>query len=232
MDEKPLITPSFLRTLLIGVGLLAALNIVNDLLGAPFWLVTRLIHLGSDSNISAWYSSCLLAVAGLIAFDCFRIAKTKAVRGGWAFGLIAITLIFMSCDEIAQFHEILGGYIAKQIGLSAQHFAQHAAWVWLGGPFIIVLFLVLIVLLRKPLSLVSGSSVLLSLGFGLIVLGGIVLESTINWLNHDELQWLWNIEIVAEETLEMLGSLVLAYAFSLWSTRIHARLSPLLSEPA
>ena len=53
-------------------------------------------------------------------------------------------------------------------------------------------------------------------GFGLIVVGGVILESTINFLNHEDLQWLWDLEVVVEETLEMLGSLTLAYALCVW----------------
>jgi len=50
----------------------------------------------------------------------------------------------------------------------------------------------------------------------LIILGGVILESTINFLNHEELQWLWNIEIIVEESLEMIGTLFIAYALIVW----------------
>ena len=230
-QNTPLVTLTFLHLLFVGVGVLVVANIVNYSLGTPFWLITQLIHLGSDNNIPAWYSSGLLAIGGVVAFDCFRLAKARAVTGAWAFALMAATLLFMSCDEIARLHELVGGHLVKSLGLSSHSFAQHAGWVWIGGPVVVGLFSALFLLLRKPLSLVGGSGRLLTLGFGMIILGGVVLESSINWLNHNELQWLWNIEIVLEEGLEMFGSLLLAYAFAVWNTSMSA-CSPLAGAAA
>ena len=230
--DKPRITLPFLHLLGVGVGLLSLANIINYSLGAPFWTITRLIHLGSDSNIPAWYSSGLLAVAGVVALDCFHLAKARGIAGAWSFACVAAALCLMSCDEIARLHEILGGQAAQLIGIADHSVGQHAGWVWIGGPLIMGLFGTFIFLLRKPLSSVGGSGRLLTFGFGFILLGGVVLESTINWLNHDELQWLWNIEIVVEETLEMLGSLLLAYAFTVWHTTMYTRSSTLSSASA
>lgn len=48
-------------------------------------------------------------------------------------------------------------------------------------------------------------------------MGGVVFESSINWLNHDELQWVWNAEIFVEESLEFAGSLLILYGFTRWN---------------
>ena len=66
-----------------------------------------------------------------------------------------------------------------------------------------------------------GTTFYLGLGFALIVLGGVVLESTINWLNHDDLQWVWDVEIVVEESLEMMGTISIIFSFLRWRDETH-----------
>lgn len=199
-----------------GTMFLMAANVVDLVLGRPFWIVTRFIYLGCDDNLSAWYSSILLAVAGLLAYECSLCAKRKHIQGGVSFLVFAGLLFFMSGDEVARFHEILGGYAAKYCHISSYDFAKHADWVWVGGPFIVMVFIGYLFLLKKAFSSVSASMYFLGIGFSLIILGGVVLESTTNFLNHGEYQWIWNIEVVAEESLEMMGSLFISYALIRW----------------
>jgi len=70
------------------------------------------------------------------------------------------------------------------------------------------------------------------LGTGLlcIIFGGVVLESTINWLNHEELQWVWEAEIVIEESFEMIGTVLIAYALVLWRDGLRHHL-PIKNAP-
>jgi hypothetical protein len=205
-----------LRYLSLGVVLLVLINIVNDAIGRPFWNVTRHVYLGQDDNASAWFSSILLIVAAAFAYKCFRVAQASRIERYWAFGLVAGLLAVMSCDEVARFHESLDAVGARLEAVSTLGVGNHAGWVWVGGPVIVVAFAVFFAVLRRPLSLAPGSVRLFAIGIGLIVFGGILLESTINWLNHDELQWLWNLEVIAEETMEMAGTMFIAYSFQRW----------------
>lgn len=216
MQENTLINKQSLKYLLGGVIFLAVANAINILLGQPFWTITRFIFLGFDNNIAAWYSSILLAVAGLLSYECSLHAKIKKVTNHWPFLIFALLLFFMSCDEIAQFHEIIGGLIAKYTGVSSKSFAQHTAWVWIGGPIVLAIFTSFIFLLRKSFSLVPQSIFPLIIGFAFIILGGVVLESTTNFLNHEELEWVWHIEVIFEETFEMVGTIFIAYSLILW----------------
>lgn len=211
-----------LHWLLLGVLVLAVANITNQLIGKPYWGITRFIYLGYDNNLAAWYSSMLFVAAAFLAHECSVVARRKNIRGE-AFFLFALLLFFMSADEVAQIHEITGGYLAKFSGLAEQEFAKHSAWVWLGGPVIIALFVTAVVMLKREMALVPGSLKLLCIGLAMIVFGGVVLEASINFLNHESLQWVWDIEIVVEETLEMLGSVFIAYAMLIWRDGVLAR---------
>lgn len=220
MQENTLLNKRELRYLFAGILFLMAANIADLIFGKPFWGITRFIFLGYDDNVPAWYSSILLAVAGLLAYECSMHANRKNIQGGISFLIFAGLLFFMSADEVARFHEILGGYTANYFGISTKDYAKHASWVWVGGPLICVVFIGFIFLLKKAFSLVPGSMYLLVIGFSLIILGGVILESTINFLNHEELQWIWDIEIVLEESLEMIGTIFIAYALMLWRNGI------------
>jgi len=211
-----LINKKELQYLFSGIIFLVVANIADLIFGKPFWGITRFIHLGSDNNFSAWYSSMILAVAGLIAYECWVYAKKKEIQGSLSLLLFASLLLFMSSDEVARFHEILGKYVAQYYGISSKDFAKHASWVWIGGPFIVVVFISFLFLLKKVLALVSSSIFYLAIGLSLIILGGVILESTINFLNHEELQWVWDIEIILEESLEMIGTIVIAYGLIVW----------------
>ena len=216
MQESTLLNKRELQYLFAGITFLVVANIVDLVFGQPFWGITRFIFLGFDDNIAAWYSSMLLLVAGLIAYECWVYARINNIQGGLSFLIFAGLLFFMSGDEVARIHEIVGGYVAQYFDISSKDFAQHASWVWVGGPFIVAVFASFMFLLKRVFSLVSGSMFYLALGFSLIILGGVILESTISFLNHEELQWIWDIEIVIEESLEMTGTLFIAYALIVW----------------
>ena len=220
MGESTSLSKRELRFLSFGILFLAAANIVDLIFGKPFWIITRFIYLGYDDNVSTWYSSMLLAVASLIAYECWIYANNRKIQGGKSLLWLACLLIFMSADEVARFHEIFGGYAAKFFGLSSKGFAKHSAWVWIGGPVVITIFIGFMLLLKGVLSLVPRSMFYLAVGFSLIVLGGIFLESTTNFLNQQNLKWIWSIEVILEEVLEMIGTMFLAYALITWKTGI------------
>jgi hypothetical protein len=198
------------------VGGLAVINLVNLWIGKPYWGITRHIELGTDDNAAAWFSSLLLACGGLAALQCYQRAAAKKINQSWVFIAAAALMFGMSADEIAQLHETIFGDAAKLIGITNLEGAQHAGWVWIGGPVIALIFVIAAWTLRRPLLLVPESTPMLLYGLGLMFAGGVVVESSINFLNHEELQWIWDLEIIVEETMEMIGSLIVAMAFSSW----------------
>ncbi len=130
--------------------------------------------------------------------------------------MAAILLAAMSCDEVAQIHERIGDW-SHMLHLFPADWTRHARWVWIGGPIILVFYAFAINALRKPLSLAPGSFLLIAGGFGAIFLGGVVIESTINWLDHGERQRLWDAETIIEEGLELSGALLILYGLATWN---------------
>lgn len=198
------------------VFLLALANILNLIFGMPFWPITRLIDLGSDENLSAWFSSILLFIASLVGYDCWKVAKYKLLKNRNMILLFAFLLTFMSLDELARIHETIGDDLAKLTGLNNADIAKNANWVWLGGPVIILIFLYCTYALKDLFIGSMYSFKLLIAGMVSIVLGGVFLESSINFLHHEEDKLMWDIEIIVEEILEMTGSILILYALVLW----------------
>lgn len=209
-----LLNRTFLTKLAIGVLILFVLNTLDMLFGYPYYGITRFIHLDSDQNFAAWYSSILLLVAGLISLECHLFRAPSEAANRLTLLLFSLLLITLSADEISQFHEILGGYASKYIGIAGKDFAHRSAWVWIGGPLVAVTFAFFAWRMAGMLKEAPKAMAYLILGFTCIVLGGVVLESTINFLNRNELQNLWQIEVIAEEILEMTGSILIALAMT------------------
>jgi len=212
----PIIDKLLLKFLLGGILFFTFGNIFNQLLGSPFWPITRSIHLGFDDNIPAWYSSMLFLVAALVGFECSQVGKRFKLSGTWTFFIFSGLLALLSCDEIARLHETIGAFLGKSLGFLSPGVAKHTPWLLIGAPIVLGVFVGFFLLLKKSLAMVPGSLMVMGTGFALIIVGGVVLESTINWLNHDELQWLWEAEIIVEESLEMIGTILIAYSLMIW----------------
>jgi hypothetical protein len=208
---------------LAGVLLLTFANFLNLAVGQPFWPVTKFIYLGSDTNFPAWYSSILLVLAGLLAYECSCVAKKYNTQGHYSLFLFALLLFAMSADEIARIHETLGEFLSNKSGVVDSEQPSNAGWVFVGGPIVIIVFALMVYRLKDFLLLVPKSLTYLIAGFSCIIVGGVLLESTTNYLNHDDLQWLWDIEIVVEETLEMIGTILIMIALVVWRNEIQTR---------
>ena len=217
MEDFSLINKRTLHYLTGGILLLVLADIINYIVGMPFRTITRFISLNAESCIPAWYSSLLLAMAGLLSLQCFNYGKRKGVGRHWAFLLLAGLLFFMSCDEIAQFHERTGRVIAVLIArYSGMPLVKR--WVWVGGPIIVGVFLGIIGLLRRPLCLVRRSGLLLVIGFSLIFLGGVILEANAYFILpiYYDLEWARKTTFVLEESFEMIGTIFVAHSLVMW----------------
>lgn len=221
----------FYFVLLVGILLLAAANIIDLLFGRPFWIVTSKIHLGIEQTISTWYSSVLLACAATMAFLCFRVSVLKGIKPAFAWPFVAAMLLFLSCDEVATLHESIGHYLNEKIIPSVASEWKHTGWQILLGPVAVAIAVVLSGVLwthlrgagRTGLYMLTGCIVLLGSGIG--------LETTIEWLNHYELETLSQIQIIVEEIGEMTGSWLIGFGLMRRVNQLE-RLPPNAPDPS
>lgn len=192
---------------LVGITIgIIVLNIINVLLGNPSWQITRLIGVGFEGNFPTWFSSMLLVLAAFFAYKCSIAAKIKQ-NGKRMWQLLFLGLLGMSCDEVAQIHEHLGNTVNKYFFQLES--IKHSAWVIILGPFVLLVMVIFSVKMKKYLVGSTKAIKFLALGCCIYICGAFLLEATINFFNHDNLEWLWKIENILEELFEMLGVVII-----------------------
>jgi len=199
---------SLVRWLLRIGGVLIIFHLLNLALGKPSWQLYRIFDVGAEANIPTWFSSLLLFFASLTAFQCSKKVSLKLDRALWF--LIAGCLLIFSIDEIAMIHEHVFTVIREQLlppkvqEAIVAHFKE-TKWPVVAAPFVIVLGIFLVSSLKRLLKNSPQAAKLLLVGFGLVIGSAWGLELTENLMNEGALLWFWELERVAEESLEILG---------------------------
>lgn len=186
-----------------GVVVLFVANLFNLALGRPWWTVTQLIDLGMESNLPTWFSSLLWAVAAGFAWVCGRCGGARRDRN--TFRVLAVLLALFSMDEVAMVHERVGGVLARRLLPDLVAVFPHTSWPLVLGPPVLAVLVAVALYAWPVLCRTPRAAGLLIGGLTCAVAGGMVLEFAINFLNHMDLEWLWQLEVVAEETLELTG---------------------------
>lgn len=202
----------------IAIGLIAFHTLYSYMGGAQIsYQIYRLFHLGYEGNIPTWFSSIILFLCGMYSLEIyFQIKKETKNYSLWL--IMAFLFIAMSCDEVAQIHEMLGAVINKYyLHLSN---TQHSEWVFILGPFALIPILYIVVYLRKN-NLEKRVKTLLISGFGLYVLGAFVLEATLNFVDKAKYHWLWRVENIFEESFEIFGTLMILTGLIIYKRIIH-----------
>lgn len=198
-DEKRLI-----RSLIIVTVTLIFLNIINMLFGGPSWEIDRFINMDFEMNFPTWFSSLIWAIAAFMAYKCYEIAKIKG-SSAKIWGIVSFTLLFLSLDEVATIHEHLGKFINRHsfdLDISA------SPVVFL-GPIALFIMIVFIITLRRHLKGSKQAARLLLIGLGLVALGALALEHTLNFIPYKQLGSLRTVEVIFEESLEMFGAILI-----------------------
>ncbi len=213
-----------IRLLFRITGVLILIHLINLALGGPSWQIERLFCLGEEANIPTWFSSVLWALTAFASYCCSILVEAKKARTLW----ICITLGFLafSIDEVAMIHENLFEVISRFFPEGGRspilaHF-KATNWPIIAAPFL-VLTIAWLIQVFKHLSIRRPVGELLTFGFFLVIFGGWGLEITTNFLNHDNLQWVWEIESVFEESLEMIGTIFIISGLMIHQSVLRAR---------
>lgn len=196
--------PSTKWLTLIAIIIIAS-NIINILLGEPSWQITRLIDLDAEANIPTWFSSILLFIAAFFAYHCSLLAKTRQ-NGKTIWQVLSVGLLVMSCDEVATIHERLGFVINKYIFRFPR--PESHTWLLMIAPLAIIVILGICVRIKKYLKGSTKALRLLTIGVLVYFFGSIVLESTWMFLCSNHLDVLHRVEVILEESFEMIGVII------------------------
>ncbi|MBI3653699.1 MAG: hypothetical protein HY231_21925 [Acidobacteria bacterium] len=217
--------------------LLVALYWLDIVLGAPVAVLHALVDLDGEGNLPTWFSSFQLALIAL-ALGFLAFQQRKSERPSKIFlALLASVFLLWSADETAQMHERLTAFIGQRyVDWLPAFFAQHQS--------LVALFIVAALVLARWLwadvlafwQTHKRASLLAIAGFGVVVLGGAILETIgYKFFLNGTTPLLYQTEVCFEEFFEMLGASLILYSVSrLALTKaaerapVNQRLQPLL----
>ncbi|MCX6519534.1 MAG: hypothetical protein NTZ21_02585 [Actinobacteria bacterium] len=168
----------------------------------------QLFELNTEANVPTWFSAVQLAFASLLAWGCASLHRSRGLGGTASWRLVAGALLFVSADEVAQFHEQISFQVRQTLDTDG---LLRFAWVIPYGGAVTVLALLLFGWWR---SLPAATRRMLVLCAVMFVVGAVGLElvegAYESWLGKD---FGLRALTVLEEALEMFAVAALVGVF-------------------
>ncbi len=177
----------------------------------------RLLDFTGEGNAPAWYSSLLFLIGSALLAVVWRVRSAEGDRFRHHWAGLALVFLFLALDEAAAVHEQLIDPVRDALGTGG---ALLHAWIIPYGVALVLLFVVYVPFLRAlpartlRLMLVAGA-IYVAGAIGMEMIGGYA------WDRHP-VRGVSIIAIMAvEETLEMVGLAIFAYALLDHLERVH-----------
>ena len=181
------------------------------LLGEPFWRIHELFDLDSEASIPTWFSTIQLFMIGFIALLVANNQKTTPPPSKWGLTFFGLGFICLSMDEGSAIHEKLT-FTFYNNPLVPYFHGVHGIWIVVYGCIGIITLLIL----HKDIFAVCKyfrKEALIFLGGMIIFLAGAAGAETITFFYIDKSDpFIYAIEVILEEFLEMAGASILAYS--------------------
>ncbi|MBI4387419.1 MAG: hypothetical protein HY582_00045 [Candidatus Omnitrophica bacterium] len=194
------------------VAILVILHLVSLFAQKWSWQMERMFNLDGENNIPTWFSSIILALSAFTAYDCFKQSINSQHRNIWR--LVAVGLLFLSCDEVAMLHENLGSVLERHVwvpvlGTKILTVFPETVWPIMLAPLVLASILLFGFGLRACLKGSTQAFQLLSLGIAFMFFAGVGLDFSTNFINQNQFPWLLQVEIILEESFEMMGEILI-----------------------
>jgi hypothetical protein len=168
----------------------------------------------AEVAVPTWYSTLLLAAAGLLALGIGLLGRTvRRARWGW-WVAIGIVLVALSADEASAFHEIAVRPVQTLLHITAGPFLF--AWV---VPAAIVVVITFVVFARFYFGLPPDTRIGVGVGAAVFLVGALGMEmiqgAFVYQLEVPGTGTSFALDLLsgAEELLEITGSTLLIVAF-------------------
>jgi len=191
--------------------LFCAIYMGDFLLGEPVWRIHELFDLDSETSIPTWFSIIQLFVIGLIPLLIAFSQTTVPPPSKGGLTLFGLGFIYLSMDEGSVIHEKLT-YVFYNNPLVPYFHGTHGIWIVVYGCIGIIVLLIL----RKDIFAMFKhfrKEALIFLGGMIIFLAGAGGGETITYFYVDKSNpFVYTVEVVVEEFLEMSGASILFYS--------------------
>ena len=195
---------------------ISALLIFCHILGLTFlnwsWQWERMFNLDFENNIPTWFSGLVWAGAAFVTFFISLKAFDSRTRILW--WVLSSFFLFLFFDEIAGLHERFGQFIHQLFfGIDPNYDIRN--WVFILAPAAITLCTWLGYQLREDFKNDTEAGKLIILGFVLFFIGAAGFDLMTGILVRiQSLNWTQRLMIIAEESLEMFGSILILSGFT------------------
>lgn len=181
----------------------------------------QLFELNTEANVPTWFSSVQLAFAALLAWGCASLHRSRGLSGTASWRLVAGALLFVSADEVAQFHEQISFQVRQSLDTDGM---LRFAWVIPYGGAVAVLVVLLLGWWR---SLPAATRRMLAICAVTFVVGALGLElvegAYESWRGKD---FGLRALTVVEEALEMFAVAALVGVFLRHLSQVAAMPAP------
>lgn len=172
---------------------------------AVFGLIP-LFNMYEEANLPTWFSSLNLFLAALLLYVNAQAARIAGERWRKHWLGLAGVFLFLSMDEAATLHEIIGGIF--KAGIAAE--SMRSAWMY---PFVVMVGVLGLIYVRFLLALPAFYRVMFVLSASIYVGGAVgleVIEAKYVWVTRSELITFSTL-VGIEEGLEMSGIVLFNY---------------------
>ena len=168
----------------------------------------RLLDFNGEGNAPAWYSSLLFLLGAVLLMVVWRVQSAAGDRFRRHWAGLALVFLFLALDEAAAVHEQLIDPVRDALGTGG---ALLHAWVI---PYSVALALLLVVYVPFLRALPARTRRLMVVAGTIYVAGAIGMEMIGGYAwDRNPVRGVPIIAIMAlEETLEMVGLAIFAYA--------------------
>lgn len=205
-----IILSGFVIFLAVGHIVVHVMSLLFNIRSSPMAGLFLFFNMGGESNLPTYISALYLLLSG---FLCLLISKNELnfkKRLNWHWIGLAVGLLLMSVDEAAMIHEgIVGTFLKEYMGRGEgiMYYLWYRAYI----PLVLVLIWLYLPFLKR-LPLRYSSRFILS---GLVYLGGSlgfeILEAYLAYHGNSK-----GLNVLVEETFEMMGIVVLIHTLLLY----------------
>lgn len=198
-------------------ALLTVAGVVGAWFAAQEQWKYQLFELNIEANVPTWFSAVQLAFAALLAWGCASLHRSRGLGGAASWRLVAGALLFVSADEIAQFHEQISYQVRQSLDTDG---LLRFAWVIPYGGAVVVLAVLLLGWWRSLPAATRRTLVLCAVMFVVGALGLELVEGAYeSWRGKD---FGLRALTVVEEALEMFAVAALVGVFLRHLTQVAA----------
>lgn len=168
----------------------------------------KFFNIDAETNLPSWYSSTLLAVAGLSALEVGRRKLVARATWRWHWAIIGLGFLYLSLDELVSLHEKLPVGWVPDVG------PLKYAWVVIALPLALAAGLFYIRFLMAQPKRISRLLVLAAFFYLFGAAGFEMIGSTLSSAGVDEAGMLYGTSQHIEEAMEMTGVSILLYVIA------------------